>query len=949
MVKISTQAKDINYKKVSNIEQEALAIIKTKALKEDYIINQKKDNYYQFWQEVTFNPDVTPIYLEDLLKSIIELCQKPFSKNCQKISHCLGTYLTQLQILQIDGNSIEEFEKDGMNNQVKHLNTIVNAKRNERKNSVNGFSLLDYNPFVFDAIKNAHKFMKFEENEDDSGNYAQLLNQICYFSDANQVEVINEAGKPEIREYLIDFYEYFESVKNYNSEMNFIDTGEFFCIWFYLEKKLESDQVDLDHFCDEFVNKIVDVKSYVYVRPQLANKTIQIQLTLLDIIISYYPRFSTDNQKKLLDAVKGLSHILVKPLLDHIKQIHDKLKNETIIVMTEAIDLIRIKFPKIDIFEQHISKNDKLATKHIYMSEKVYFYCEKGFKKAKRLVEFNDKINKPTKISYHQQRLSYIYSLMNLYNKEMSYKPKDLKSALQTLSCTQVFEIYSNIQELQSSCLEMKGSEAADNFNKYIDNLMSELSKISYQKKIKVTHGHFQHNDKFNASDYFVQESSNEICLDTISQNINAKLIPVIDNLLEEEIKKKNSDSEDDFLGNAIRSDIVFSEHCEERFEESFFPIFEQCLESKSKGLEVNNQFKLLILGGDEELQIITHNLAILFEEQYKKLFELDIRIYLYPIKDCDLSTYIASKDYWYQKHVYLSESKNLYAPYIGTVKNHDKEMKKIHSNLKIDNTYETTQKDDEEFENPYYGLQDIMKSNSVQHYLKCASNVFQVYVYRLDCFEKKPNAEQGNVKSKPQATFYFTQSVIFGEKPLKRLIEKYNDITLAPPDYYEMIEEEKESDNKGQYCLNGKVIFKPYVYDLDISDKQKTFKNQFRHIGIYNVKPRNDPIWCKSDVNPSRWPLRFNTLKKQDMLVMNKVKDSMKHKSSEVINEFTRSFYSWDDALSIEVCFDNKQPFQVDGRNYFGYCYFKINPVRNDDSKQLFTLPICTFAPIAT
>ena len=70
--------------------------------------------------------------------------------------------------------------------------------------------------------------------------------------------------------------------------------------------------------------------------------------------------------------------------------------------MTEAIDLIRIKYPEIDVFEQYIGKNDKLATKHIYISGKVYFYCEKGFKNAKRLVEFNDKINKPTKISYHQ-------------------------------------------------------------------------------------------------------------------------------------------------------------------------------------------------------------------------------------------------------------------------------------------------------------------------------------------------------------------------------------------------------------------------------------------------------------------------------------------------------------------------------------------------------------------
>lgn len=186
--------------------------------------------------------------------------------------------------------------KDSIEKFVKQLSAVINTKNKERMKITSSSSMLyDYNPFVFDAIKNANVFMNFEENEDEGRNYSHILNQICYFADVNQIEIIDEAGKPEVREYLVDFYEYFESVRSYNRNMDTIDTGEFVSIWFYLEDLIKEDQLEIDNFCDLVVAKMNEVRNYIYVRPLYASKTVQMLLTFIDILISYYPRFSVDS------------------------------------------------------------------------------------------------------------------------------------------------------------------------------------------------------------------------------------------------------------------------------------------------------------------------------------------------------------------------------------------------------------------------------------------------------------------------------------------------------------------------------------------------------------------------------------------------------------------------------------------------------------------------------
>lgn len=116
-----------------------------------------------------------------------------------------------------------------------------------------------------------------------------------------------------------------------------------------------------------------------------------------------------------------------------------------------------------------------------------------------------------------------------MYNRDLNYKPKDLKGVLMKLPQSQVFEIYANILELQNSCLVLMPSDGQEVYNKYVEYLLSEIMRTAPSKsdrkptgsrkniktgKNRITSQNFQMNDPFHEK--YITEVSGEPLFDAI-------------------------------------------------------------------------------------------------------------------------------------------------------------------------------------------------------------------------------------------------------------------------------------------------------------------------------------------------------------------------------------------------------------------------------------------------
>lgn len=83
---------------------------------------------------------------------------------------------------------------------------------------------------------------------------------------------------------------------------------------------------------------------------------------------------------------------------------------------------------------------------------------------------------------------------------------------------------------------------------------------------------------------------------------------------------------------------------------------------------------RIIVMGGDQELFNLLQVLGELFKAHCdSKHFELfDNRIYLIPTRQVPLANYIATKDHWYQRYLYLPFMKELLVPKFEFVEQKD-------------------------------------------------------------------------------------------------------------------------------------------------------------------------------------------------------------------------------------------------------------------------------------
>jgi hypothetical protein len=236
-----------------------------------------------------------------------------------------------------------------------------------------------------------------------------------------------------------------------------------------------------------------------------------------------------------------------------------------------------------------------------------------------------------------------IYTLLNMYNRDLNYKPKELKNVLASLSQSQIFEIYANILELQNSCLVLMPNDGQDVYNKYIEYLLLEImrsvpiksdrkmalsSSLSKSKGVKsrITSENFHMRDNFHEE--YIKENSGEPLFDTIQLQLYAGycLVPIMEGLLEEIVPAMNDSDDSDSPKNAIRKSgevhffANYQEVCvhdltpKDVFQEAFEPIFtdsnRKLVQDKEANAFISMPSKILVLGGTEELQCLVQNLT---------------------------------------------------------------------------------------------------------------------------------------------------------------------------------------------------------------------------------------------------------------------------------------------------------------------------------------------------
>jgi hypothetical protein len=316
-----------------------------------------------------------------------------------------------------------------------------------------------------------------------------------------------------------------------------------------------------------------------------------------------------------------------------------------------------------------------------------------------------------------------------MYNRDLNYKPKDLKAVLMKLPQSQVFEMYANILELQNSCLVLMPSDGQDVYNKYLEHLLSEImrtapgksdrkppeSRKNISSKNRITSQNFQMNDPFHEK--YITEVSGEPLFDAIQLQVYAgySLVPILP-LVPEPTMNYEEDSDSVRSSDPKDNKTIFCNNYDEVcqidgtpasvFREALEPLFSNSFQVKDADTNniISAPLRIFVLGGREELQFLVQNLGWFWEEHHEIFLDIDFRVYLFPITGSDLAAYIAANDIWYHTYVYYQASKNdPWVPFVGETKG-SKDDQKINAKKfqgKAGNALAQKKKAEEEGEDP--------------------------------------------------------------------------------------------------------------------------------------------------------------------------------------------------------------------------------------------------------
>ncbi|KAL4439594.1 hypothetical protein ABPG74_003996 [Tetrahymena malaccensis] len=356
---------------------------------------------------------------------------------------------------------------------------------------------------------------------------------------------------------------------------------------------------------------------------------------------------------------------------------------------------------------------------------------------------------------------------------------------------------------------------------------------------------------------------------------------------------------------------------------------------------------RFVVMGGDAELHGLVQVLGEYFDKyDNKRMNQLDLRVFIVPTKKNTLAHYLASKDVWYQRYLYLPFREELIIP-------------------KFEKSEDGVEKDpflqQDQFQNDPKAQSSLLpqqlKLMVLNTYIREASRAFNVRVYRINC----------RFLNKDTSVIYFCQYLEIGESVKAELIQRQKNLKRGEShlSLYEMKE-------KGQIKFGGvdlRLSFQSVDYLGNKWDKE-TYEECFSSVKVNNVYKEyfegNTPFpnshWLEMTcITQENAKLFDNNLKNKHLFRVNQ-KDSQQ--GADQVQAAFKALFTSVPIDSMDISIDPKDnrlesSFQilVDGKIFSGLTSISIEPVTlktqeaNNELKNnphiFLSIPVMTFLPL--
>ncbi len=875
----------------------SVSSLNTKFLKEKpYKVDVNMPFFQSFWQKIN-QPTQALQYVCELITKIIAHENKKGSKHEDFVElHFISTMNTCSLLLKLEGEELlkqakirweEHSKKTNLPNQHPYTQRIVNNifKLHIEKEDIIG-AVLSQACFMRDLDITFDTF----RYEDVAAQYKKSVDMIQHFRSWQYLPEHTTLMHQALR----------------NKEMEILDTGEFsFNYEYFVRYMQENKRVTTRELQDSFRVLFKALPVAVTDAPHSSQIAASCLLHVLKQTITLYPVVEMENLKALM---LEMSTLRKWPLPSGL------LANDVFQILLQEMKCpghalrmyLRENIPMIDVLLSDTEDLDSNVTNAAHCLYEDTLEVESILN-----VNYNNLQTTPN-LEPHQYRCLIIIHILQCMTSIMQDK---VAAHILSLSIRNIFIIYSRMMNILDKCDELTNVADARSIQEGVfKELLTEILKLSEGSAPSKS----LMSKILNEFSTFVPPAPihqlKELNHTTPkTREVKAGLtILALNNLKKAEKREIPVVVEYEYVNRAER--------------------FAQILKSTKKPAMPLHEapLKFCIMGGDFELHCFLQDLLTVFKNNPNMFLNTDIRVFLVPTRYCSLAHYIAAKDYWYQRNVWVPFRAN---PLVPRVSQAGQDTGKTMQG-------ESMPPDKEKDIFPY-----VIKEGIVQSYLREATIKYNPVVFEVLCFANLPTDKY----SVPDSTFYCMQYLEIGASVLvhKLKVEK----KLPPETPYFELEDHKslkdfsiELKIRANYCEFTGVI-------KEVEDSVTKTVHDF----VINNVPREYMKTCMPIPNSGWLEVAYlETENHKSLLKAYESKDKMKKVRGDHVNAAFTALYNQLHVSSVSLTAPKGESFEmvIDGKLYEQK--FNTITVQPVDSKGFlkdknFTLPIMTFLPIQT